>query len=135
MRIIKGTETGLVDSHGYNENETYAQVWYPWQNTSMTYNKVMRNNFEWDDNKRIINLEKHGLDFIDAIDVFYDDERIETQIEKSGEQRYITIGMVNEVILLVVYTKRGRKKRIISARIASKKERLEYVKARYKDEE
>jgi uncharacterized protein len=44
--------------------------------------------FEWDENKRISNLEKHGIDFIDAIEIFSDLNRIELETVRNGEKRY-----------------------------------------------
>jgi uncharacterized protein len=86
-----------------------------------------KNKYEWDDNKQQINIEKHGIDFVDAIAIFGDINRIEkTIMHESGERRHITIGMVNEVILLVVYTLRGKSIRLISARRACKNERKHY---------
>ena len=83
-------------------------------------------NFEWDENKRDANLQKHGIDFIDAIQTFKDLNRIEAKTIRKNEERYKTIGIVNSVALLVVYTLRNGKKRIISARRASKEERNAY---------
>ena len=83
-------------------------------------------NFEWDVNKKRFNLEKHGIDFIDAIEIFNDPRRIEAVSYRQKEERYQTIGLVNGVIILVVYTYRNGKKRIISARSASKNERRAY---------
>lgn len=91
----------------------------------MTYNLNM-NIFEWDDNKRNVNLEKHKIDFIDAMEIFNDSERLESEIVKNNEVRYQTLGKVGEVVLLVVYTRREEKLRIISARRASKNERKIY---------
>lgn len=86
-----------------------------------------KNKFEWDDNKREINIEKHGIDFFDAVAIFNDINRIEkTIMHETGEERHITIGMVNGVFLLVVYTLRGKSIRLISARRASKNERKYY---------
>lgn len=82
--------------------------------------------FEWDNNKKDVNFRKHEIDFIDAIEVFNDPFRIEVEILRNGEQRYQTIGIINEVAILVVYTQRDGKKRIISARKASKNERGVY---------
>ncbi len=61
--------------------------------------------FEWDEDKSRLNLKKHGIDFETAILVFNDMERIEIyDLEHSiKEDRYNTIGMVNDV-LFVVYT-------------------------------
>ena len=83
--------------------------------------------FEWDEDKNQLNLEKHGIDFETAILVFNDSQRIEIyDVEHSIEEdRYNTIGMVNDV-LFVVYTERKEYIRLISARLATKKERSIY---------
>ena len=80
--------------------------------------------FEWDEEKNRANIAKHGISFETAIYVFNDDRRIEIyDAEHSiNEDRYNTIGMVNEV-LFVVYTERREKIRLISARVASARER------------
>ena len=85
--------------------------------------------FEWDENKNRINQEKHdGISFEIAVRVFMDEKRIERfDAEHSSltEDRWNAIGMVNRV-LFVVYTERGERIRIISARRATKKEEEEY---------
>ena len=83
--------------------------------------------FEWDDEKNQINLRKHGVDFTDAAQIFFDENRIERRDEfhSDDEDRWQVIGMVNE-ILFVIYTERGENIRLISARRADKKERMEY---------
>ncbi len=85
--------------------------------------------FEWDENKRKSNLEKHKIDFIDAIEIFNDVNRIELESTRKGEPRFQTIGMVNHVVLLLVYVIRQGKRRIISVRRASKSERKAYETA------
>lgn len=84
--------------------------------------------FVWDKNKNIANQAKHGIDFLDAILIFDDPDRIEAMDDRKnyGENRYQTIGMVNNIILYVVYTYRNKVRRIISARRASKDERKTY---------
>ncbi|STX81542.1 Protein of uncharacterised function (DUF497) [Legionella busanensis] len=82
--------------------------------------------FEWDENKRKSNLKKHSIDFEDAILVFEDKMRVEALSPKNNEERYITFGMVNEIVLAVVYTLRNNVKRIISARVAHEDERSIY---------
>jgi uncharacterized protein len=82
--------------------------------------------FEWDENKRVLNIEKHGIDFIDAIYIFDDVNRIELETFRNNEQRFLTIGKVENVIILVVYVNRGDKRRIISARRAHIEERKYY---------
>jgi len=83
--------------------------------------------FEWDEEKNAANIKKHGIDFEDAIRVFEDDDRIEIyDAAHSGEEdRYNTIGMVNDV-LFVVYTERRESIRVISARPATRGERSIY---------
>lgn len=83
-------------------------------------------NFEWDKNKRLYNIEKHGFDFIDVIEIFDDPNRIELETIRNGEKRFQTIGIVNDLVLFLVYTLRDRKKRIISVRRANKNERKAY---------
>ena len=85
--------------------------------------------FEWDEEKNRINKEKHdGIGFEIAVRVFLDEKRIERyDVEHSSltEDRWNAIGMVNRV-LFVVYTERGERIRIISARRATPKEESEY---------
>ena len=90
--------------------------------------------FEWDDNKNNKNRIKHKIDFTDAIQVFFDENRI-TKLDNRqdyGENRYQIIGQSNERILFVVYTeKHGNTIRVISARKANKKEITAYIKGIY----
>lgn len=86
--------------------------------------------FEWDENKNEINKKKHGIDFETAALVFEDENRIERYDYKHSidEDRYITIGMVDgkAIILFVSYTERHEAIRIISARLAEKREKEAY---------
>lgn len=89
--------------------------------------------FEWDDAKREINLQTHGVDFSRAkliwrLPCF---DPAETRVE-SGELRYKAIGAAPDdgnLVLAVVYTLRNGTYRIISARAASKRERRDYHNA------
>ena len=89
--------------------------------------------FEWDNNKEKINITKHGIDFSTAALVFGDPDRIEAYDAKHStyEDRYITIGQINNttVIVVVIYTERTNTIRIISARAATKREREAYYNA------
>jgi len=82
--------------------------------------------YEWDENKRMSNIKKHGIDFVAAKEVFKDKERIETIDDRKdyGEERIQTIGYAKPGVLFVVYTYRSNKtsRRLISARKANKKE-------------
>ena len=83
--------------------------------------------FEWDEQKEIINIEKHHISYNIAKQVFNDINRIEIYDMQHSleEDRYNTIGMVEDV-LFVVYTERKEKIRLISARLATEKERSLY---------
>ena len=87
--------------------------------------------FEWDEVKNMSNIDKHGIDFNDAITIFDDDDRIEAVDDRNayGEERIQVIGEAKPGILMAVYTWRqnGTSRRMISARTASKKERLMYL--------
>ena len=81
--------------------------------------------FDWDENKRQKNIEKHGIDFFDAIKIFWG-TILQKISPKKGEQRFLAIGKIGGDFLAVVYVKRGNTIRIISARKAKKYERRAY---------
>ena len=85
-------------------------------------------NFEWDENKNVINIQKHGLDFNDAIDIFnHVMLSKEDTSQKYGEARWISIGWIKILVGVVIYTEQvGDTIRIISARKATKKEVRKY---------
>ena len=87
--------------------------------------------FEWDERKSAANLRKHGVAFSDGVTVLSSDDGAITIFDDAvgDEERYITIGTdaVGRV-LVVVYTLRGSKVRIVSARRANRRERREYEK-------
>lgn len=93
---------------------------------SMFSERVLcRMNFEWDDDKERINIQKHHIDF--ETKIFNDINRIEIYDwqHSETEDRYNTIGMVGDV-LFVVYTERRERIRLISARLATEAERKLY---------
>ena len=84
--------------------------------------------FEWDDEKAASNADKHGVTFEQARSVFRDPFAIEFLDDRQdyGEDRYILIGMTETNVLVVVYTERQDRNRIISARKAEANERRYY---------
>ncbi|MDP2261115.1 MAG: BrnT family toxin [Caulobacter sp.] len=84
--------------------------------------------FEWDDAKAAANLLRHGISFTLARDVFLDPHGITTPDDSMdyGEDRHLTIGEINSRLIAVVWTLRGDRTRIISARPAAPKERRAY---------
>jgi uncharacterized protein len=82
--------------------------------------------FEWDRDKEKRNIKKHGISFDEAVTVFYDplSATFDDPDHSMGELRFITIGFSSQRSLLVVsYTERGKRVRIISARPATAQER------------
>ena len=85
--------------------------------------------FEWDESKATANLKKHGVSFNEAETVFdnvlaviFDDEA-----HSDGEKREIIVGHSrNNRLLLISFTERSNIIRIISARLATRREREDY---------
>jgi uncharacterized protein len=91
---------------------------------------IVRVDFEWDEKKANANHRKHGIDFSDVVLVFYDERAVTIRDIAWDEERFVTMGMDALARLLVVcYTWRGIRIRIISARKATREERREYKKA------
>jgi len=85
--------------------------------------------FQWDKEKALQNLKKHGVTFEEAATAFYDtlSITIPDNDHSEGEARFLLLGLSNKNRLLVVsHTDRGRLIRIISARTATSKERKYY---------
>ena len=83
--------------------------------------------FEWDKNKSKGNKAKHGISFADTFGVFEDPNALTIDHIVKDEERHITIAMdAFGRLLVVVYTWRGDKIRIISARKATRPEVKQY---------
>lgn len=85
---------------------------------------------EWDARKARLNVQKHGVQFADAALVLEDDNALTTTEQASdGEERWVTLGAdALGRILVVVYTWRKSRVRLISARSAAPGERDRYAK-------
>ena len=86
--------------------------------------------FEWDEEKNKENIRKHELDFADAWEIF--DAPMLTNLdtrEDYGEDRWISIGFLQNFIVVVTYTEREDMIRIISLRKALKHERTRFEEA------
>jgi uncharacterized protein len=92
--------------------------------------------FEWDERKRRANLQRHGIDFTDVVEVFEGPTlvRMDTRFTY-GEDRWIAVGISHGRVLVVAYTERneGQTIRIISARRALSHERETFEKAIFRD--
>jgi uncharacterized protein len=83
--------------------------------------------FEWDEAKRIANLKKHGIDFLDAIPMFDGDTvTVEDSRYDYGETRFISLGMIKGRVIVVIHTEQEQVIRIISARKATRYEELRF---------
>ena len=82
---------------------------------------------EWDDDKAELNWKKHGIRFNVAARIFLDENKFEDydELHSDDEDRWKVVGKVRDV-LVVIYTERGEKYRLISARLANKREEEEY---------
>ncbi|MCB2263657.1 MAG: BrnT family toxin [Candidatus Thiosymbion ectosymbiont of Robbea hypermnestra] len=81
--------------------------------------------FIWHEPKRQATLKKHGLDFEDAERIFsgptftFEDNR-----QDYGEQRWVTLGLLGEQVVVIVHTETKDEIRVISMREAEKDEQL-----------
>jgi uncharacterized DUF497 family protein len=85
--------------------------------------------FEWDNRKAKQNLRKHDVSFEEASTVFGDPlaVTIPDPLHSEEEDRFITLGeSQRRRLLVVVFTDRRGKIRIISARVATRNERKDY---------
>lgn len=85
--------------------------------------------FSWDEQKRLKNLAKHGLDFADVPWMDWENATIlEDDRTDYGERRYLAFAAWNARLHLVAFTLRGESIRVISFRRASRKEVRRYGK-------
>ncbi|HKA55356.1 MAG TPA: BrnT family toxin [Candidatus Binatia bacterium] len=85
--------------------------------------------FEWEPGKATLNRAKHGVSFAEATTAFRDPLSATTldPDHSAGESRFVTFGLSAKGRLLVIsHTERGETIRIISARLATKRERKIY---------
>lgn len=93
------------------------------QTTPQIVVTILVMNLEWDEKKRLVNLQKHKIDFIGSEQIFdgytvsFEDDRIDY-----NEQRFVTFGVLEEHVVAVVHTERNENIRIISIRKATKRE-------------
>ncbi len=82
----------------------------------------------WDERKRNLNLKKHGIDFVEA-EAIFDGPTVTVEDERLpyGEQRLVTLGILNGGVVSMTYTERNDDLRIISIRKALKHETRFYL--------
>ena len=85
--------------------------------------------YEWDDAKRVTNLDKHQIDFED-IENFDWDNAISEPSSRYGEERWVALGYIFDRLHTVVFTYRGDTRRIISLRKSNAGERRKHELSR-----
>ncbi len=88
--------------------------------------------FEWDPTKAEANLGKHGVSFEEAVTAFGDPLSVllPDPDHSAGEERYLLLGVSDRNRLVVVaFAERSPRTRIISARLAARRERRQYEEA------
>jgi uncharacterized DUF497 family protein len=78
--------------------------------------------FEFDKRKNEINMIKHGIDFIEAQNIWNDPDRIEIPAKTIDEQRFLIIGKISDKYWSGIITYRNERVRIISVRRSRPKE-------------
>jgi hypothetical protein len=83
--------------------------------------------FEWDETKRRTNIRDHGIDFAD-LEPLFEGETVLILDDRfdCGEYRFITLGLLDGVVLVVVHTETDEVIHMISARKATKYEEKRY---------
>ncbi len=88
--------------------------------------------FEWNENKRTRNIQKHGIDFSELKESFSKPMVIKIDSRKDyRETRWIALGDMKGSVVVFVYTEKNNKIRLISARKATKNEQRIYYKKIY----
>ena len=85
-------------------------------------------NYDWDEPKRIANIEKHAIDFWDIYSFDWDTS-VRISSPRYGEMRWLAIGFIRGRLHCVIYTNRGEQRRIISIRKANPREERTYARA------
>ncbi len=80
------------------------------------------NNFEFDQTKSLSNLEKHGIDFVQAQNLWNDPDLLEIPAKTSDEPRFLLIGRIKQKHWSAIITYRQSNIRIISVRRSRKEE-------------
>lgn len=82
--------------------------------------------FELDASKSKTNLEKHGIDFVEAQHLWEDEDRLEIPAQTEDEPRYVLIAALGQKLWSAFFTHRKGRIRLISVRRARKEERELY---------
>ena len=82
--------------------------------------------FEWDENKRLFNIDKHGVDFADLESLFAGVTVTLLDDRFNHEERFVTFGLLSGIVVAVAHTETDEVIRIISARKGTRNEEKAY---------
>lgn len=89
---------------------------------------MMEMEYEWDEAKRQSNLRKHRLDFVDVIHFNWDSAQVvEDNRESYGEQRFNACGFLFDRLVILTFSVRNERLRMISLRKATQHEQKYYA--------
>ncbi len=89
--------------------------------------ELQNSEFEWNKEKYAVNIDKHGVKFETAAEVFFDPFQQTGDASVTEEKRDYIVGYsFTEKLLLVIFVERGKRTRIISARNVTPTERKLY---------
>ena len=86
--------------------------------------------FDYDMRKSASNKIKHAIDFVEAAQIWDDEDFLIVPVRSDTEPRFAAIGRIGDKIWTVVFTPRDGKIRVISARRARKKEIAHYEQSK-----
>jgi uncharacterized DUF497 family protein len=78
--------------------------------------------FEYDEQKSQANMQKHGIDFVEAQRLWADSKLVKIQAKTTEEPRFLVVGRIDGKHWSAVITYRGAAIRIISVRRSRKAE-------------
>jgi uncharacterized DUF497 family protein len=114
------------------DREQHADIAYELRSASLNSQErdllARSQRLDWDETKRLSNIERHGIDFEEAVGVLYGPALL-SRSDRNNEERWLAIGESDERVIAVVFTWRGDTLRIISARCARKYEKRAYSDA------
>lgn len=87
--------------------------------------------YEYDELKRLINKQKHAIDFMIAVRFEWESAQVVDDDRKNyGESREVATGFIGERIYVMVFVRRNERIRIISLRKANERERKNYERSK-----
>ncbi len=135
--VIDRVSDGLLGERLFHEGAVsgaWGILWYVSLSSERTvYYEFGSNEFEWDEDKALLNISKHGISFEEAASAFEDEYAVILPNEEHSidEFRFVLLGRTNDRrVLSVIHVERAERLRIISARKTTERELRDYDRAR-----